>query len=320
MIKIENLTVSYFSREGQMRALDDVNVEIDDRIIFGIVGESGSGKSTLAMAIMGLLPKSSKIESGRIEIDGQDILSMKKSDYRKMRGKDIALVFQGAMNTLNPLMTIEEQVAEPLVIHRIMKTSEALKQARETLEKVGLDSHTWKKYPHELSGGMKQRAVIATAIVTKPKVVLADEPSTALDVITQVQIMNLLRKLQAELGMTIIFISHDFPLVSEMADRIMILYGGKISEVGTNRTILNEHKHPYTEGLINSVPALKKGHILTAIKGEPVNLRNPPPGCRFMPRCPKALESCSSYDYTPYISGEAHTVYCVLEGQENGST
>lgn len=319
MINIENLTVSYFSREGQMTALDKLNVRIEDNIIFGIVGESGSGKSTLAMAIMGLLPKSSRIDSGRIEIDGRDLLSMKKSEYRKMRGKDIALVFQGAMNTLNPLMTIEEQVAEPLLIHKILKSSEALKQARETLEKVGLDSHTWKKYPHELSGGMKQRAVIATAIVTKPKVVIADEPSTALDVITQVQIMNLLRSLKAELGMTIIFISHDFPLVSEMSDKIMILYGGKVSEVGDNSAILNSPGHPYTAGLINSVPTMKKGHVLTAIEGEPVNLRNPPSGCRFMPRCPKSVDLCSGYDYVPKVSAKGNLVYCVLEGEKNGS-
>lgn len=314
MIKIRNLTVTYNTREGKVRALNDLNFDIEDNLIFGIVGESGSGKSTLAMAIMGLLPKNSKVESGEIEIDGEDILKYTPERYRKLRGMEVSLVFQGAMNTLNPLVKIEEQVAETLVLHRIMKQEEALKKARETLDLVGLDEHTWKKYPHELSGGMKQRAVIATAMASSPKVIIADEPSTALDVITQVQIMNLLRKLQKELGATIILISHDFPLVSEMADRIMILYGGKISEVGSNNNILEFPKHPYTVGLINSVPTLSGDKELVAIKGEPVNLKDPPSGCRFRPRCDFATAACETYEYIGNEVEKGHIVFCNLYG------
>ena len=322
MIKIRDLTVSYKSREGRMGALESVSTDIGSGEIFGIVGESGSGKSTLAMTIMGLLPKNSVIESGSVEIDGKNIIGIRPEESRKIRGKRISLVFQGAMNTLNPLMNIEDQVAEPLLIHREAKREEALKRARETLDLIGLDTYTWKKYPHELSGGMKQRAVIATAIVMNPGTIIADEPSTALDVITQVQIMNILRRLQRELDITVIFISHDFPLVSEMADRIMILYGGKVSEVGSNNEILKEAGHPYTRGLINSVPTMTPGKRLEAIPGEPVNIRDPPSGCRFKPRCRIADEGCSSYDYNPVEAGNGHLVYCRMfeEDRDAGSS
>ncbi|HKJ96939.1 MAG TPA: ABC transporter ATP-binding protein [Thermoplasmataceae archaeon] len=322
MIKIKDLTVSYKSRTGKVRALDSVNAEIGNGEIFGIVGESGSGKSTMAMTIMGLLPRNSLIEAGSIEVDGKEIIGLKPEEARKIRGKKISLVFQGAMNTLNPLMKIEDQVAEPLLIHREAKREEALRRARETLEIIGLDSYTWKKYPHELSGGMKQRAVIATAIVMNPGTIIADEPSTALDVITQVQIMNILRRLQREMDITVIFISHDFPLVSEMADRIMILYGGKVSEVGSNRKILEEPGHPYTRGLINSVPTMTPGRRLEAIPGEPVNIRDPPEGCRFRPRCTFAGEGCETYSYKPVEAGQGHLVYCVKygEGKNAGSS
>jgi peptide/nickel transport system ATP-binding protein len=320
MISVRNLTVTYNTREGKVKALSDLSFDIDDNIIFGIVGESGSGKSTLAMTIMGLLPKNSKVEQGIIEIDGENILEYTPERYRKLRGMEVSLVFQGAMNTLNPLIKIEEQVAETLILHRIMKQDEALKKARETLDLVGLDEHTWKKYPHELSGGMKQRAVIATAIASSPKVIIADEPSTALDVITQVQIMNLLRKLQKELGVTIILISHDFPLVSEMADRILILYGGKASELGSNSNILDQPKHPYTVGLINSVPTLSEEKDLVAIKGEPVNLKEPPSGCRFRPRCDFATPACDHYDYEVSEVEKGHFVFCNLYGDNIGSS
>lgn len=322
MIKIRDLTVSYRSRTGKVRALESFNADIGDGEIFGIVGESGSGKSTLAMTIMGLLPRNSAIESGSIEVDGTDILKIRPEEARKVRGKRISLVFQGAMNTLNPLMRIEDQVAEPLLIHRECRRNEALKRARDTLEMIGLDSYTWKKYPHELSGGMKQRAVIATAIVMNPGTIIADEPSTALDVITQVQIMNILRKLQRDLKISVVFISHDFPLVSEMSDRIMILYGGRVSEVGTNSEILEDAGHPYTVGLINSVPTMTPGRRLQAIPGEPVNIRDPPPGCRFMPRCSIATGECRSYSYIPVETDSGHLIYCRMyrEGKNAGST
>lgn len=314
MIKVKDLTVTYTTRAGKVRALDNLSFNIPDKIIFGMVGESGSGKSTFAMALMGLLPKNSRVEEGSIEVNGRDVVALSPAEYRKMRGKDIALVFQGAMNTLNPLLKIEDQVAEPLVLHRISKKEDALKKAREMLDLVGLDDQTWSKYPHELSGGMKQRAVIATAMVANPKVIIADEPSTALDVITQVQIMNLLRTLQKEFSATIILISHDFPLVSEMADDILVLYGGKICEIGNNQKVLGKPRHPYTAGLMGSIPSLTEKKELKAIQGEPVNLRDPPAGCRFRERCNFATPPCESYVYKENRLESGHIVYCNLYG------
>lgn len=316
MIEIKDLTIGYKTREGSFRALEKVNVSIGGSEIFGIVGESGSGKTTLAMAIMGLLPKNAFVESGSILVDGTDVLKLKPEMAARMRGRIVSLVFQGAMNTLNPLMKIEDQVAEPLLIHRSANREEAVKRARETLERLGLDSLTWKKYPHELSGGMRQRAVIATAMIMNPHTIIADEPSTALDVITQAQLMNILKELKQTLGMTVIFISHDFPLVSEMADRIMILYGGKLAEIGLNEQILRKRGHPYAIGLINSVPAIGTGVKPVGIPGEPVNLKDPNPGCRFIPRCSLATKQCETYDYAPKSPEKGHLIYCTMYGVE----
>ncbi len=314
MIEVTDLTVRYGPAGGGVRALERINIRIEEGSIFGIVGESGSGKSTLAMTLMRLLPKSGTVEEGVIKLDGTDILKLPDREFRKMRGSTLSLVFQGAMNTLNPLIRIEDQVAEPLILHGEQNRAKAIEKAHETLQLVGLDSSTWRKYPHELSGGMKQRAVIASAIITGPKVLIADEPSTALDVITQVQIMNLLRTLQRTLKMTVIFISHDFPLVSEMSDRIAIMYGGKLCETGPNALILNRPLHPYTAGLIDSVPAVGRKKRISAIQGDPVDMRNPPSGCRFRPRCTKATDSCGSFDYTVTHAENEHDVYCTLYG------
>ncbi|HLH86330.1 MAG TPA: ABC transporter ATP-binding protein [Thermoplasmataceae archaeon] len=314
MIEIRDLTVRYGDEKNGIIALDHVSFKIKEGKNFGIVGESGSGKSTLALAIMRLLPKNSKIISGQIIFDGTDILGLKESNMRQIRGKDISMIFQGAMNTLNPLMRIEDQVAEPLLLHGTDDQEEALEAARRSLSLVGLDDKVWKKYPHELSGGMKQRAVIAAAIVSNPKVLIADEPTTALDVITQVMITNLLSDLQRRLNMTVIFISHDFPLVSQFSDLMAILYGGKVCESGPNSEILQNAGHPYTKGLRGSVPVLGGQKTLLSIPGEPVNLRSPPSGCRFITRCAYATRACESYQYSPFSMGSDHTVYCTIYG------
>lgn len=312
MIRIRELSVSYRTEEGKILALDRISLDIPDGQTFGIVGESGSGKSTLALALMRLLPRNAKVESGTMDVDGTDVLRLPEAEMAQIRGRQICMVFQGAMNTLNPLIKIEDQVAEPLLIHRLREPDEALEAARECLDLAGLGPEVWKKYPHELSGGMKQRAVIATAIVSQPKVLIADEPTTALDVITQAQITNLLRDLQRKLNMTTILISHDLPLVAEVSDRIAIFYAGKVCEDGTNVQVLKGQVHPYTRGLVGSVmlPGVRKEPSI--IRGDPVDLRDPPPGCRFKPRCPEALSECASYDYTGFGVEEGHTVYCVL--------
>ncbi len=318
MIHIRDLTVSYRTEAAKILALDRISLDIPDGRTFGIVGESGSGKSTLALALMRLLPRNAKAESGTIEVDGADVLGLPEAEMAKIRGREITMVFQGAMNTLNPLITIEDQVAEPLLIHGLAEPEEALTAARECLELAGLGKDVWRKYPHELSGGMKQRSVIATAIVSEPKVLIADEPTTALDVITQAQITNLLRDLQRRLNMTTILISHDLPLVAEVADRIAIFYAGKVCEEGTNVQVLQGQTHPYTRGLVGSVmlPGVRKEPSI--IHGDPVDLRAPPPGCRFKPRCPEARDDCGSYDYTGFRVEDGHTVYCVLCGDRHG--
>ncbi len=314
MIRVRDLSISYRTEDGKILALAGINLDIPDGQTFGIVGESGSGKSTLALALMRLLPRNAKAESGTMEVDGMDVLRLPEEEMVKLRGRQISMVFQGAMNTLNPLIKIEDQVAEPLLIHGVAEPEEALDAARECLGLAGLGPEVWKKYPHELSGGMKQRSVIATAIVSQPKVLIADEPTTALDVITQAQITNLLRDLQRKLNMTTILISHDLPLVAEVADRIAIFYAGKVCETGTNVQVLRGQAHPYTRGLVGSVmlPGVRKEPSI--IRGDPVDLKAPPPGCRFKPRCPEAREDCASYDYTGFQVEDGHTVYCVLCG------
>ncbi|MGC8924370.1 MAG: ABC transporter ATP-binding protein, partial [Candidatus Micrarchaeia archaeon] len=290
-------------------------LRIEKGIIFGLVGESGSGKTTLGLTLLRILPPSAEIASGSINVDGTDILRLDEEGMRRWRGKRIAMVFQGAMNSLNPVINIEKQVAEPLIIHENMEEEEAIKIAREKLAMLGLGENVWKRYPHELSGGMKQRVVIAMAIITNPEILIADEPTTALDVVTQDRIMKLIKSLQREYNLTTILISHDLPIVSEVADRIAIMYGGKISEEGENEQILNNAKHPYTVGLLSSIPEPGSPKEIKGIPGEPISLVNPPPGCRFYNRCQFASEKCRFYNYDPRLIEEKHRVYCTLYGE-----
>ncbi len=316
MINIRDLFVKYRSEKGDALAVDHINLDIDRGIIFGLVGESGSGKTTLGLSLMRLLPPSATIVSGSINIDGIDITRIDEDEMRKIRGKKIAMVFQGAMNSLNPVIRIDEQVAEPLIIHDGMDEKEALKIAHEKLKMVGLGENVWKRYPHELSGGMKQRVVIAMAIITNPEILIADEPTTALDVVTQTRIMKMIQNLQKEYNLTTILISHDLPLVSEVADEMAIMYGGKIVETGENEEILKDAKHPYTHGLLSSIPVLGSEKEIRGIPGEPISLVNPPSGCRFYPRCDFARDVCKEYEYEPYIFSKKHIVYCTLYGGE----
>lgn len=315
LIEIRDLFVRYRTENGYANAVDGINLKIEKGIIFGLVGESGSGKTTLGLTILRILPPSAELVSGNININGTDILSLKENEMRRWRGKRIAMVFQGAMNSLNPVINIEKQVAEPLIIHEDMEEEEAIKVAREKLAMLGLGENVWRRYPHELSGGMKQRVVIAMAIITNPEILIADEPTTALDVVTQDRIMKLIKSLQREYNLTTILISHDLPIVSEVADRIAIMYGGKISEVGENEQILKNPKHPYTQGLLSSIPEPGSPREIKGIPGEPISLVNPPPGCRFYNRCQFATEKCINYDYSPRLVEEKHQVYCTLYGE-----
>lgn len=313
-VEIKNLVVKYKTSKGYVYAVDDLNLEIEKGTITGLVGESGSGKTTLGLTLLRILPLAAIIESGEIIVDGTDILKLDEDDMADWRGKKISMVFQGAMNYLNPLINIEEQVAEPLLIHEDISEKEAIEVAHEKLALVGLGENAWKRYPHELSGGMKQRVVIAMAIITNPKVLIADEPTTALDVITQARIMKLIKSLQKEFNLTSIIISHDLPMISEVADEIVVMYGGKISEIGSNEDILNAPKHPYSKGLLSSIPDPKTPKEIVGIAGEPISLLNPPGGCRFYNRCSLSREICKKYDYMITTLPHNHTVYCNLYG------
>ncbi len=312
MLEIRDLVVEYKTSKGSVSAVDRISLEIDTGTIFGLVGESGSGKTTLGLSLLRILPPNASIESGDILVSGTNITKLKEREMRNWRGKKIAMVFQGAMNSLNPLMTVEEQVAEPLIIHENMERSLANRKAKDNLANVGLGENILKRYPHELSGGMKQRVVIAMAIIGHPELLIADEPTTALDVVTQHRIMKLFKALRDEYGITIIMISHDLPIVAEVANSMAIMYGGKISEVGNAREVVTKSKHPYTQGLIKSIPNPKSSEVIRGIPGEPVSLVNPSPGCRFYDRCSFRRDICKTYDYNPAVLDGQHKVYCNL--------
>ncbi len=312
MLEIRDLVVEYKTSKGSVSAVDRISLEIDTGTIFGLVGESGSGKTTLGLSLLRILPPNASIESGDILVSGTNITKLKEREMRNWRGKKIAMVFQGAMNSLNPLMTVEEQVAEPLIIHENMERSLANRKAKDNLANVGLGENILKRYPHELSGGMKQRVVIAMAIIGHPELLIADEPTTALDVVTQHRIMKLFKALRDEYGITIIMISHDLPIVAEVANSMAIMYGGKISEVGKAREVVTKSKHPYTQGLIKSIPNPKSSEVIRGIPGEPVSLVNPSPGCRFYDRCSFRRDICKTYDYNPAVLDGQHKVYCNL--------
>ncbi|MEM4888261.1 MAG: ABC transporter ATP-binding protein, partial [Thermosphaera sp.] len=264
-------------------------------------------------SLMRLVPPPGKLVSGEIIFQGKDVTKLSEEEFRKqVRWKGISMVFQGAMNALNPVYSVGDQLAEVLMLHQNYTKKEALEMAQKLLKMVGIDPSRIKSYPHELSGGMKQRVVIAMALALMPPLVIADEPTTALDVVVQAQIMNLLKQLRKDLGISIILISHDLSLIAEIADKIAIMYGGKIVEYGSSEQVYNNPQHPYTKGLLSSIPRLH-GEIrdLTWIPGVPPDLSNPPPGCRFEPRCPYAHSRCK--EEPPIVEVEpGHKVACWL--------
>ncbi|EQD36999.1 oligopeptide/dipeptide ABC transporter, ATPase subunit, partial [mine drainage metagenome] len=311
MINVSNLGVSYSTDSGVAKAITNLSLDVRDGETMGLVGESGSGKSTLGLALMRILPKNAQIVSGSMMVYGNDLMSLSRTRMRRMRGETISMVFQGAMNSLNPLMTVERQVSEPLVIHGKADTNEALEMAHDILRKVGLKASAWMQYPHQLSGGMKQRAVIAMAIITNPKILIADEPTTGLDVVTQMAIVRLLKETQREMKITMIFISHDLPIVAKIADRISIMYGGRLMETGSTNDIIKNPKHPYTSKLLASVPDISGDRIISGIPGEPVSALRLPRGCLFRERCEIALNECSSYNYAEAFEEMDHKAYCI---------
>ena len=297
MLEIRNLKTYYYMENGVVKAVDDVSFKIPTGKVVGLAGESGSGKTTIAMSIMRLLPSNGKIVDGEIILD--DEIDLTKVDERymreKIRWKKIAIIFQGAMNALNPVLNVGDQIVEAILAHENVSREEAWQRTKQLFEEVGLDPDRIRHYPHEFSGGMRQRVMIAMALACNPSLVIADEPTTALDVTIQAEIIDLLLDLQKAYNLSVLLISHDLSVMAQMSHHIAILYGGKLMEYGDAVSIFKKPRHPYTQGLISSLPSVsrtKKERKLVAIPGSPPDLLNPPAGCPFNPRCPIAKDIC----------------------------
>ncbi|MEM4281339.1 MAG: ABC transporter ATP-binding protein [Candidatus Caldarchaeum sp.] len=318
MLKVENLVLYYSTLRGVVKAVDYVSFEIKRGETLAIVGESGSGKSSTAIAIVRILPRNVGAYKGSVIFNGTDIMKLGEEEFRKkVRVGGISMVFQGAMNSLNPVMRVEDQIAEPLVINMGYSRQEAVSEALNALKLVGLDAAVGRRYPHELSGGMKQRVLIAMSLATKPKLIILDEPTSALDVITQANIMNLLKKLRNEMGFTYIFITHDLGLASELADSVAVMYAGKIVEIGPAESVYLQPKHPYTKLLMDSVPTLREDRPPSFIPGAPPDLINLPSGCSFHPRCPYVIRGKCDVDDPPMIeAGHGSYAACWLLEKE----
>jgi len=313
LLRVSSLSLSYRTRRGPLKAVNNVSFSIKKGETLALVGESGSGKTSTAAAILRIVPKNVHEFRGIIELEGVDLVKLPEDELRRnIRWKKISMVFQGAMEALNPLIKVGDQIAEPLIVHQGYHKKEAMEKVKELLRMVRLPEYIAERYPHELSGGMKQRAVISMALALQPLIVILDEPTSALDVITQANLMNLLKELKWRLGISYIFITHDLPLASELADRVAVMYAGRIVEIGTAEQIYQDPKHPYTKGLISSVPALRMEKAPIFIPGEPPNLINPPPGCPFSPRCSTKQDICEKE--VPELSeiGSEHRVACWL--------
>ena len=317
LIDIEDLRVSFFTPGGEVQAVRGVSWFLNEGEALGIVGESGSGKSVSAYAIMRLLQSPGRVIGGTIRFNGVDMLSLSESDMRHIRGNDIAMIFQDPMTSLNPVYTVGDQLREPLKLHLNMKGKDATKRAEELLAMVGIPDpkRRLKQYPFEFSGGMRQRAMISMALACEPKLLIADEPTTALDVTIQAQILEIMKDLKKRCCMSIVLITHDLGIVSDICDKIIIMYSGEIMEYGPIETLFANPKHPYTIGLIRSLPKIdqKEGEPLTPIEGSPVDLMHPPAGCPFAPRCEHCMKVCLT-EKPPYFELEpGHYSACWLQ-------
>ncbi len=296
LVDIKNERLSFFTPVGEVKALNDVSIHLREGEVLGIVGESGSGKSVTAYSLMGLTAHPGKLVGGSLMFNGHQIDQMSDKEMRKIRGNEISIIFQDPMTSLNPVYTVGNQIMEAIRYHTDKSRAQAKERARELLELVGINEpdKRLKQYPHELSGGMRQRIMIAMALACEPKLLIADEPTTALDVTIQAQILELMMELKEKLGMAIIMITHDLGVVASMCERIAVMYAGKIVEYGTADDIFYRAKHQYTKGLIRSIPRIdtKEHERLIPIEGTPVDLLNPPKGCPFAPRCEECMKIC----------------------------
>jgi oligopeptide/dipeptide ABC transporter ATP-binding protein len=315
LLSVRNLRTEFSGEDGRFAAVEDVSFDLDEGEVIGIVGESGSGKSVTALSILRLIPEPpGRIAEGRILFDGQDLLELSERRMRRIRGSRISMIFQEPMTSLNPVFTIGDQIVETIRFHERVGRRAARDRAVEILDRVGiaLPAQRLDEYPHQLSGGMRQRAMIAIALSCNPSLLLADEPTTALDVTIQAQILDLLRELQEEFRMAVVLITHDLGVVAQHVDRVMVMYAGRVVEEAAVEDLFARPSHPYTEGLLKSIPSLEEEHErLDAIPGMVPSPFALPPGCRFAPRCPYAREACTIADPPLIEAGAGHRAACI---------
>jgi peptide/nickel transport system ATP-binding protein len=321
LLEVRHLKTYFRTTRGIMKAVDDVSFELDSGEALGLVGESGCGKTTCALSIAKLLPREGYIDGGEILLNGEDLAGLSEKEIRVHRWKDISIVFQGAMNALNPVMTVGRQIAEAIELHERLDAAAALQKAADMLELVEIPRDRVNRYPHEFSGGMKQRAMIAMALACNSKVVIGDEPTTALDVMIQAQILDLLEKLRRQVDMGLILITHDLSILSETCDRIAVMYAGKIVETGTADDIFEDAFHPYTRKLTACFPDIYARKVIPqGIEGFPPDLIDPPTGCRFHPRCEYAMQLCRQVEPDTISLGKRHRVACHLVEMQHDKT
>jgi peptide/nickel transport system ATP-binding protein len=319
IVDVEHLKMYFLTLRGWVKAVDDVSFTLDKGDSLGLAGESGCGKTSTALCILRLLPRNGKIFDGTINFEGQDILKLGERELRReIRWKKISTIFQGAMNALHPTTKVGDQIIESIIAHENINKKEAKRRAETLLDLVGIGASRIDRYPHELSGGMKQRVMIAMSLACNPDLVIADEPTTALDVIIEAQVLKVMKDLQHKLNLTMILISHDLSMIAETCNKVAIMYAGKIVEQGDIASIYKEPLHPYTQKLVSAFPSIigpKKE--LSSIHGFPPDLLNPPPGCRFHPRCNYAMEICRKVEpATVFIGNKNHGVACHLTSGE----
>jgi peptide/nickel transport system ATP-binding protein len=316
ILQVRDLKVSFRTEQGIARAIDGVSFDVNEGEILGVVGESGSGKTVTLLAVMGLITDPNAIIEGSIQYRGRELVGLPQRQLRHLRGKEIAMIFQDPMTSLTPVYTIGYQIAEQVLTHTKLSKAQAWQRAIDLLAEVNIPKpdEAVHRYPHQLSGGMRQRAVIAMALSCNPALLVADEPTTALDVTVQAQILDLIKRLQKSHGSAVVFITHDLGVMAELADRIMVMYAGRIVERGSKTDIFRMPRHPYTRALLDSIPPLEgvRPHRLRTISGAPPSLFNLPQGCAFGPRCANKFAAC---DAKPALTGTTHQAACFLEQQ-----
>lgn len=320
LLDIKDLVIRYYSDGKTVCAVNGVNLKIEAGKAMGLVGETGAGKTTTALSIERLiLDTQGKIESGEVWFDGKDVLKLGVKDLHQLRGNDVSMIFQDPMTALNPIMRVVDQISEVIKLHQKCSSAEANKRALDMLEKVGIRAERGEEYPHQFSGGMKQRVVIAIALACRPKLLIADEPTTALDVTIQAQVLEMMNALKQEMDMALLLITHDLGVVAETCDDVSIMYAGEIIEAGSLRDIFKKASHPYTVGLFNSLPSLddsvKRLEPIHGLMPDPTNL---PEGCKFHPRCPKCFEQCKTVNPKSVEITEGHYVKCLLFKERQG--